>query len=133
MPKPRIMPTRISVDEVYEIPETSNTTHTAQELRPLWMQRPSRAQQGKFVNGPNNPNVYAGDVAEGSSKVHYNTYAAPGSVNIVGNIYNHVFSGHQFPNLFGGLQALTSDTVDDAAYRYRKSRASIQVSQKRIR
>lgn len=58
----------------------------------------------------------------------YNNF---GTVNIAGTAALHVGDLHkyEFPTLFGGLQALTSDAIDDAAINYRRSRASIQVSE----
>ena len=60
------------------------------------------------------------------------------ATNFLGNLLN--FAGHSnnilgnvihyhSPDLFGGLRALTVDTVNDAAIRYRQSRKSNQVSE----
>jgi hypothetical protein len=133
MPAPT--PARLSVDEVFEISESPPD--------PI----PTADQDHDSIPDPKDDNelalkndirTYTGGAATelSSSSTANDTrisiQQAFGKVNIerdstsyIGNVFNHYYS----PALFGGLQALTSDVTDDAAIRYRQSRASNQVSE----
>jgi len=80
----------------------------------------NRAANVVFSNADDNARYKPSSTSQNFGNVKF----APGSSGIFGNVNNHYYS----PALFGGLQALTSDAIDDAAINYRKSRASIQVS-----
>lgn len=151
-----IMPARRSIDEVLEVPGNSldPTANTQESMAPLFYPQNYSSlscphhdihdvSNEKFL-GTRNQMVNFGDISiNGAADVTFsnaddnarykpsstsqnfgNVKFAPGSSGIFGNVNNHYYS----PALFGGLQALMSDAIDDAAINYRKSRASIQVS-----